>query len=134
MGRGHLSIAHLAGYQPLITQPPSQAITCPVMNEDSSPARNATRSAISSGVPIRRIGVRDAMSSFAPGVVKYWRSIGVSMGPGAMAFTLIPLSARSSAAALVSPTSPVFDAMYAGRFGNPSRPAVELMLTIDPPP
>ena len=39
------------------------------------------------------------------------RSIGVSMLPGAMPFTRMPLSANSIAAVFVSPTAPCFEAV-----------------------
>ena len=67
---------------------------------------------MSSGVPARRTGVRAAtasMGGMSPRAAAA-RAIGVSMNPGGIVLTVMPLGAYSTANALVSPTTPPFDA------------------------
>ena len=91
--------------------PPSAAIVAPVMNDDSSLARNSTALAISSGprVPVQRdhpVEDRVASSSLAPVAptsIVCWKRL--STGPGWMLFTRMPFGAPSCAAVRMRPTS-----------------------------
>ena len=71
-----------------------------------SDARKATTSATSSGVPARPSSGACASRSIVAG-----SCIGVAMGPGSTAFTLMPNSANSRAAVRVSPRAAHFDAV-----------------------
>jgi hypothetical protein len=76
------------------------------MNAASSETRNATASAISSGVPNRPSGVRSVSCAFSGSgrsCVSY-----VSTKPGATALTVMLRDASSRAAAFVSPMRPAF--------------------------
>jgi len=61
-------------------------------------------------------------------------SWGVSMIPGATAFTVTPCGPSSSAAALVSEMMPAFEAEYAVARGQPVRPQSDVTFTIRPQP
>ena len=63
--------------------PPSTASTAPVTNEASALARNRAAAAISSARPSRLTG-RVSPNAFRPASSSKPRSIGVSVGPGAM--------------------------------------------------
>src|SRR5581483_3192526 len=76
--------------------PPLTPITCPVTHRASSEARNATTSAMSSGVPRRRRAVISIITRCCSGGMTS-RSISVSVGPGATALTVM-LRGPSSAA------------------------------------
>ncbi|HET9927724.1 MAG TPA: hypothetical protein VFQ09_02865 [Rubrobacter sp.] len=69
----------------------------PVIQAASSPARNATSLAASSGCPILPEGNFGAISRFNSSVIQP-----VSVGPGLMAFTVIPLCPTSAASVLVN--------------------------------
>ena len=62
--------------------------------------------------------------------------IGVSMMPGAMVLILMPSTPCASATSTISPHIPAFDAAYAvlPRPPCPRIAAMDMMLTIDPPP
>src|SRR5581483_2022916 len=92
-------------YAPAATAPPSTEIVTPVMNPESGEARKSAVCAISSTVPKRAIAPCCGRSLSASAVHAPSMS-SVSIGPGAIAFTVIPRSARSSAAARVRPTTP----------------------------
>jgi hypothetical protein len=67
---------------------------------------------MSSGRPGRRTGVASAMRSTLPPSRPRSSddlSIGVSMKPGGMVFTVMPLGPNSSASALVRPMSPALE-------------------------
>ena len=65
---------------------------------------------MSSGVPIRLIGFCATMIWVSEsGQPERW-SIGVSISPGAIAFTVMPRGPTSPASALVKPMSPAFAA------------------------
>src|SRR3981189_2451802 len=74
--------------------PPSTGRSTPVMKELSSEARNVTAAAISSGLPLRPMGICEAnwaaacpaCSGVRPVVVS---KAGVSIGPGLIVFTRI---------------------------------------------
>lgn len=53
---------------------------------------------------------------------------------GAIAFTLMPDSTSSRAAALVTPMTANLLAQYTEQEGFPTRPVMEAAFTIDPPP
>ena len=56
-------------------------------------------------------------------------SIGVSMNPGQMAFTRMPSCAKRIASERVSPSTPAFDAAYAGFIGLATMPWIDAMPT-----
>ena len=62
--------------------------------------------ATSAGAPKRFMGM-EASDSFSASLPAgwFWRNSSVSMGPGAMALTVMPYSASSSAQVWVQPTS-----------------------------
>ena len=62
------------------------------------------------------------------------RSIGVSMNPGGMVLTVIPLGPNSSASDLVSPMTAAFDDTYAAMKGWPPWALDDEMLTMRPQP
>src|SRR6476659_1574862 len=72
--------------------PPSTARSTPVMKELSSEARNVTAAAISSGLPLRPIGICEANWAAACSACSGVRPVvvskaGVSIGPGLIVFT-----------------------------------------------
>src|SRR5450631_4167099 len=74
--------------------PPSTARSTPVMKELSSEARNVTAAAISSGLPLRPIGICEANWAAACSACSGVRPVvvskaGVSVGPGLIVFTRI---------------------------------------------
>ena len=83
------------------------AITWPVMYSPFV-TRNATSWAISSGRPNRPIGIFSRI--FARTSSGMAAIIWVAMKPGAIALTVTPLLASSSAAVFVKPTMPAFAA------------------------
>ena len=56
----------------------------------------------------------------------------VSMGPGQIAFTVIPWEPSSCAMVCVKPITANLEAQYAARFGKPRFPAPEAILIIRP--
>src|SRR4029078_2203389 len=104
----------------------------------SSDRMNAIVAAISSGRADRptrlRCAVRARSRSVSSGVAEVPHSLGVSTGPGQTQLTGIPSWAWSIAIALVSPTTPAFDAQYAGLARQPTRPNCDEMVTVAPPP
>ena len=58
----------------------------------------------------------------------------VATMPGATPFTRIPRCRYSAASALVSMSTPPFDAAYAAFHGLPTMPDTDVVLTITPPP
>src|SRR5215813_8887061 len=85
--------------------PPSTANTAPVTYEASSEARKAAAAASSSGLARRPIGIAAPNLRISSSVITD-PSIGVAVGPGAIAFTLIPSAAWSIASAFVSIATP----------------------------
>src|SRR5690606_20811256 len=105
----------------LSVRPPSTVSVAPVVNDDSSEARNATARAISCAVPARPSSVAGcacapvpapslpapSLSASAPGVV---RNDSVSITPGATRFTRTS-GASSTASALLNAVMPPLLAM-----------------------
>ena len=60
--------------------------------------------------------------------------IGVFTPPGCTELTRMFLRPSSSAAILVRPRTPHFDAVYDAAYGVPHIPLIEVMLTMAPPP
>src|ERR1700689_1486455 len=73
------------------------------MKEALSEERKTIAWAISSGFPTRFSGTVETKPIFPSSVFVKRFSIGISIGPGAMAFTCTPVPAASSAADFVSP-------------------------------
>src|SRR5215217_6380511 len=110
-------------------------MVCPVTNEAASEQSHTTASATSSGCPTRPIGSRAMMRAICSGSFMPWAVIGVWMYPGQTQLTRIPCCAYSNAAVLVSPTTPCLLALYAAEpFQEPTKPLIEEVLTIVPPP
>ncbi len=91
-------------------KPPSTGSTAPVMNDAADDARNKAAGDISSGEPVRLVGVRAMIPAIRSGVLCSTGMSGVSMKPGAIAFTRMPSSAHSTARALVNCTTAPFEA------------------------
>src|SRR6266851_2507305 len=99
----------------------------PVREEADSEARNAIAAATSSGRPGRPTGV------FLPAMISCPVEDAVSIHPGAIAFTVIPLRASSRARLRVSPTMPALAALYAVSRGLlTTGPVTDETLTIRP--
>ena len=77
--------------------PPSAAKVAPVLNAALSDDRNTIIWAISSGLPMRWSGTPATKPAFRSAVPVKRVSIAVSMGPGAMQFTLMPCAPHSPA-------------------------------------
>ena len=88
-------------------RPPSTASSAPVTNPARGDTRNSTASATSSGSPMRPSGAIERLARVRGS--SSGSTMGVAMGPGTIALTRIPSSARSRAAILVSPRSAHFD-------------------------
>jgi hypothetical protein len=73
-------------------------VAAPVINDDSSLATNTARLATSEGAALPRIGVRSVTPTISG--PRLW-VIRVSIAPGQMVVTRIPLAAYSAAAAFV---------------------------------
>ena len=95
--------AELRTYVRRCFHPPSQCSTCPVIHPAPDEQRKATSALTSSGVPMRPSGaasrIRPARSA---SIHPVW------VGPGLIAFTVIPLSARSPAIATVAHSMALF--------------------------
>ena len=81
--------------------PPLGCKTCPVICAEASLARNKKLGAISSDVALRCSGGLSVSSSSSP---KVFYVSGVATGPGATAFTRIPLGLACRANDLVNDT------------------------------
>src|SRR6266702_5959581 len=105
----------------------------PVMKDDSSLARNNAALASSPGMPQRPTGCGGIRSGggVAP---RPFSASPVQVMPGQMALTRTPCFAKSSAADLVSCTTPPLAAAYAARPFQPTRADAEAVLMTDPPP
>src|SRR5216683_4095132 len=114
--------------------PPSTGNTAPVTYDASSEARKGAGAASSSGLASRPIGIASPNLRISSSVMTD-PSIGVAVGPGASAFTLIPPAAWSIASALVSIATPPFDVTYATFPGEAScAPVEDDTVMIEPPP
>ena len=88
--------------------PPFTPNICPVTYELHGDAKNDTAEATSSGVPIRPIGISSHIASFSSDEKR--SIISVSITPGQIQLTVIPLNAYSFARAFVRPITPAFEA------------------------
>ena len=102
----------------------------PVTYDDMFEARKRTGPTSSSGLPVRPIGVWARNRPIASGLLRVTSVIGVSMTPGAMAFTLI-FGANSLANPLVKTSTAPFEAAYNVIVGAPDRIAADVMFIID---
>src|SRR3972149_2644908 len=122
----------------LATQPPSTESIVPVINSTLSSHKNKTAWAISSGLPRRPIGWKDLKSSSAaflsPNCSNKPSTIGVTIVPGQIAFTRIPLLEYSRAILLVSCVTAPFVALYAATPGTAFNPSTEELFIIHPFP
>ncbi len=109
--------------------PPSTASTWPVMNEASSLSRNDTADAISSGWPIRLIIDTSVVQLGSSPVLAL---SGVSISPGATAFTRTSGSLSFLAKDLVSEIIPAFVAEYITPYGSPIIPSTDVSATMEP--
>src|SRR4051794_34305041 len=91
-----------------VTSPPLGLSTAPTKYPASSEARNATVAAISSGSARRPAGVDLAIAARLS-LISSW-SVDVPTCPGATAFTRMPCTMSSLAAALVNPSTAAFAA------------------------
>src|SRR5258708_33887035 len=101
----------------------------------SSDARNRTAEAISSGRPIRCIGVMAMNRSFiAPTFGPNWASRrGVSIGPGLTMLARMPLPANSAVHVRTNERRTAFVALYVEYIGIPFCQAPEPLTIIEPP-
>src|SRR5690606_12657426 len=83
--------------------PPSATNSAPVLYELSSLARNATRPAISSGLPTLPSATFAPTGDRSVSSPVNWRIIAVSIMPGCTEFARIPFAPSSSAATFVMP-------------------------------
>ena len=113
--------------------PPSTGSVTPVMYAPSSLHKKTTALAMSQASPIRPNKLRRARTSSA--TVPTDASIGVAMMPGSTAFTRTLSRPYAPARSIVNPSWAAFEAQYAGCEVPESRmPAIDPMLTIEPPP
>ncbi len=121
---------------PLKTQyrarPPDMSNTAPVLNELAAEQSHNTIPATSATIPRRFSGLAVTMVFTTSG--PNLRMSSVSIGPGATQFTRISVSQTSRDRAFVNAITPALAAEYAAKFGNPSLPASEPILTIRPCP
>src|SRR5205085_1201176 len=108
---GHDAEAHRPDARHRQTAPPSTSIDSPFTNEALSEHSHTTASAICSGRPSSPVGdVAFIIRSISGSPPMTPRIMGVSVLPGQTAFTRMPDRANSSAAVLVRPRTPCFDA------------------------
>src|ERR1700736_2148253 len=107
------------------------------MYDASCEAKNATAPATSSGCPKRPIGILETTSSANLSTASFdspvLPRIGVTIGPGATAFTRMPRPASSLAAVLARERSAAFVAEYALVPALPLLPATLVFKMIDAP-
>src|SRR5690606_34397902 len=111
--------------------PPLTQITCPFTLR-AGPARKATVSATSAGVPIRSIGFAAAIWSIASWVLPSKNS-GVAVGPGATALTVMSRPRSSRARIRVRDSTAPLEAAYAPYVGICRRVTDVEKLMIAPP-
>src|SRR5262249_33972574 len=122
------------GSRQLSVEPPSTTCSTPVTYDDASDKRKSTTDDTSSTVPGRRSDtrpVRSARSSSVLGAVYMPVS---AMPPGWTELTRMPDGPRSFAALFVKPRTAHFDVAYDDNPTMPRNPAIDEMLTIEPPP
>src|SRR6266700_2692161 len=96
-----------------------------------SEARNTAGCAMSSGVPIRPIGMRPVKLAVYSAFCRASALSGVAVKPGPIALTRMPIGPSSIASALVSsrtPPSPTKNPLPHPRERAPLRPALRLLL------
>ena len=81
-----------------------------------------TRSARSSGLPVRPSGIDEDQRCRRASGVSFSITRGVSVGPGATVFTRIPSGASSNANVLVKAMMPALAAEYGARKAEPVTP------------
>src|SRR5919202_1541326 len=104
--------------------------TAPVEKEQAGELSQATSSATSAGRPTRPIGILPTMYCTISWLT--WRKMSVSMTAGVAALKRMPDWASSLPSALVRPITPALAAESGARFGLPSLPAMDAMLTMAP--
>ena len=93
-----------------MAHPPSTARIWPVTKDDSSEARNRTARATSCGLPTRLKRALLDHDLAAPGLGRMRSAVsGVSIRPGATAFTRMPEGPKSVAIWRVMPMTAAFD-------------------------
>src|SRR6266481_5498444 len=115
--------------------PPSTARDAPTMYEALSEPMNTMALAISSGVPMRLVGmcVSRKFALFCCVCAK-WLNIRVSVGPGPTMLTRTPVPASSMAADFVIPSTACLLPTYIAAVGPPTLPYEDEMLTMLPLP
>src|SRR3954447_25021094 len=104
-----------------------------LMYAASSEARKTTALATSSGVQSLGMGYSACAASMYSAVALP-TAPGVSVRPGATALQRIPRVPYCDATDFVSSTTPALDAPYAARTPRPTKPSIDAVFTIDPPP
>jgi len=101
---------------------------------ESSDARKISAPIWSSGCPHTPRGVSFFSIAIISGSAKYGPFIGVSVGPGASAFTRMFCELSSYAMAFVRPSNPAFEAQYGDRSLTRRIPEIDATLMIFPFP
>src|SRR5580658_7082339 len=104
------------------------------MKEARSEHIHNTASAISDGLAKRPMGWQLTTYLWTAGARKIRSAIGVSVNPGHTALIRIPFLAFSRAAVFVSPITPCLLALYAAAPTEPTKPRIDDMFTMAPPP
>src|SRR5271157_1250770 len=104
------------------------------MKDARSEHIHATASAISVGLPKRPMGWQLRTYLWTSGAPKTLSAKGVSTAAGHIALIRILFRAFSNAADFVSPITPCLLALYAPAPAEPTRPVIEDIFTIAPPP
>src|SRR5215469_10243568 len=94
-------------------------IVTPLISLEADEARKIAAPANSSGSDHSPLGIRATTLSLYAGSARPARLISVLIKPGAIALTRMPSSANARAKDLVSDTTAVFAAPYAGARGAP---------------
>ena len=87
--------------------PPSTTSSAPVMNEESSEARNSAARAISAASPKRPIGMCTRRRCRFSSVSRNFISSSVRSGPGHRALTRMPSRAWTASSRLKASTAPL---------------------------
>ena len=114
----------VAGDEALLGEPAAvdrQGDAVDVRGEVAREVQRRVRDVSRLAVAALRDGRRQARSKLPS--PKYCSVSGVRISPGQIAFTRMPSAARSRARLFVSPTTPCFAAVYAGRCDSPIEPA-----------
>src|SRR2546426_1009773 len=114
--------------------PPSTGSTTPVIAPASGLARKTIAPAISSGWSRRPSGMRRVAARTKVSFSKNAAVIGVTVKPGATAFTRTPCTAQSIASDRVSAATAPLLAVYAACEGSETSAACDATLTTEPAP